>query len=172
MFCLSFCHAVAVLFISSSQHCGWGTSPGSAKVSACLVWQWITEVCMNFKTKLVVVVGACWQRVDLHEDSQLRQRKNGRCERLWRQWCHLTIMQGHASRLWPADRICSQKQSFVGMSRILSNEQRIGQTLREKSENVRAMRQRKGADLRGEGFSLLKAAFMTSKIKLVCCVLL
>ena len=26
-----------------------------------------------------------------------RQRKNGTCERLWRQWCHLAFMHGHVS---------------------------------------------------------------------------
>ena len=39
-----------------------------------------------------------WWRSEVENEKTVKQGvKNGPCERLWRQWCHLAIMQGHTS---------------------------------------------------------------------------
>ena len=55
------------------------------------------------------------------EDGQTDSDTNGTCERLWWQWCHLVIMQGHAGdlkRSWSAginsQVICRSKPSTLG----------------------------------------------------------
>ena len=69
------------------RFCAWGMGGGGGRLKGrsdgcfCRIWRW--------RSKVVNRIG---RRSD-------RQQKNGRCERLWREWCHLAIIQGHASDL-------------------------------------------------------------------------